>query len=165
MRGRGTLQANDLLDIVDFIKHEDQYTARINELKAHEAALAEKMGIVRSLEQANAMQEKAVLIEQKLAQDRIAFTQEMEDLKMLQKKEHQERMNLILKRESELRHMKEDLNTANEILHNAQDELGQAQRKFQVEQEALSKQFVMLEQHELKWKNKLIRLQQVMESQ
>lgn len=162
MRNRGTLQANDLLDIVDFIKNEEKYTVRIKELQDLEASLQTKMKIVNSLEEVEAMKEKNQIISEKLAQDRIKLEQEFEDRKILQKRDEDERYAKISKRESELRHMKEDINDANDILRQGQDLLGEIQRKYGLDRQDLDRRLNEVEKTEFKWREKIVQLNKLL---
>lgn len=165
MRGRNPLQANDLLDIVDFIKNEEKYTQRINELKALEASLDEKMGIVRTLEQAHNINEKNLLIQQKLASDRKVLEQEIIDQKVILKKEHEERIAKVAKREVELRHIREELTLDQEDLKKQQYQLDQAYKKYGLDRTELDQRLHAIDKQEFNWQTKLAKLQQIMGSQ
>ncbi len=95
LASRSTLQANDLLDIVDFIKNEEKYTKRINELKAQEARLNEKMKIVNTLDKADALMQRNLTIEEKLAKDRAGLEIEFKARKQELEQEYQKKISAV----------------------------------------------------------------------
>ena len=162
MRSRNALQANDLLEIVDFIKNEEKYTARINELKAIEARLDEKLQVVNTLEEAQTMQEKAILIQDKLARDRTALEQEFEDEKERLYKEHNDRLIVVDKRLSELRKAKEEVILDKEQFKKDQEQLEAQEYKVKCLREDLDQRLSLLERQEFTWRNKINQLEAIL---
>lgn len=102
-RGRATLQANDLLDIVDFIKNEEKYSARIKELQEHEANLNEKLRIVSTLEDAEALEQKFIEAKKRIDESKIVLQKEYEDLKSKLRDEHAGKLATVEERAANVR--------------------------------------------------------------
>ena len=159
---RANLQANDLLDIVDFIKNEEKYTARINELKEQEARLDEKLEIVQTLAAAEALEQKYIELQLVIKQEREALKDEHKALQDKLHKEHKDRLTLVAHRESDLRQLRSQLGEERE-------ELKQMAEKQEAQAALLRQRDMFLTERENKlkidetnWRNKIAQLNQTL---
>ena len=162
VRTRNPLQANDFLYIVDFIKNEEKYSARIKELQDLEASLQLKMQIVNTLEGADALIAKHKITQVAMDVERIAEQKVIKERKEqleaefalrnadLEKKMAENRMfhKSVALQMNEVRDTKIALAMERSLLDATKVELGQREKE--------------LVQLKTKWTNKVAALQQVL---
>lgn len=159
---RANLQANDLLDIVDFIKNEEKYTARINELREQEERLDKKLEIVETLEAAQALEQKYIDLQLILKQEREALKEEYKTLTETLKKEHQDRLNVIAQRESDLRQVRHQIGEEREELRRISERQMSQKTEFTKRESYLTSRENKLNADETKWRNKVNQLNQIL---
>ena len=159
---RNALQANDLLDIVDFIKNEEKYTVRINELREQEARLDEKLQIVNTLEAAEIEERKYQDLQIRIKQEQEVVFEQYKTLTAKLTKEHQDRMNLVVERESELRKLKSQLGEEQEELRQISVKQEAMVKELQKRDTFLTERTNILDKQETYWRNKISQLNQIL---
>ena len=159
---RANLQANDLLDIVDFIKNEEKYIARINELKEQEASLDAKLEIVNTLEAAEIEERKYRDLQVRLKQEQEVIFGQYEMLTAKLKKEHQDRLNLVNERESELRKLRSQLGEKQEELKQTAEEQAGNAALLRQRDTFLTNRENKINIEETNWRNKIAQLNQIL---
>ena len=159
---RPNLQANDLLDIVDFIKNEEKYTARINELREQEARLDTKLEIVNTLEAAEVQERKYIDLQLVLKQEREVLKEEYKTLTEKLKKEHQDRLNAVIQRESDLRQLRSQIGEEREELKQTTERHAAEFTQLRQRDAFLTDCVNKLNIEETKWRNKIAQLNQIL---
>jgi len=162
MRNRSALQANDLLDIVDFIKNEEKYTARINELKAIEARLLEQNSIADTLEKALALQDQNEIIQKKLAEDRASLEAAFKEKTRLLDVEHKKKMEALELQSSRLYMKSDEVGRQLDSLRDRQSGLDQEALKLQASWTNLNKREMGLAEREDTLQKKLVAVKQLL---
>ena len=164
MRSRNPLQANDLLDIVDFIKNEEKYSARIKELQDLEASLNTKLKIVNTLEGADTLVVKYKATQAALDSDRLIAQKELKELKEKLTKEHQERIAEYDKKVSEVRTFHNSVAQQMNEVRERNIALNLERQQLDIRAQELNVKAKDLAALELKWKTKVAALQQLLVS-
>ena len=162
MRNRSALQANDLLDIVDFIKNEEKYTARINELKAIEARLLEQNTIADTLEKALALQEQNEIIQKKLAEDRASLETAFKEKTRLLDAEHKKKMEALELQSSRLYMKSDEISRRIDDLKSQKDSLDQEGIQLQAGWTNLNKREMGIAEREETLQKKLVAVKQLL---
>ena len=159
---RAGLQATDLLDIVDFIKNEEKYTARINELKEYEARLDEKLQIVNTLEAAEAEEQRFLVMQEHAKIREEQLKQEYVDLKDKLRKEHDLRLEKVIERERDVRALRDQVAEKMETLKAITDKHTAELNEFKKLDQQLTKREQVLSEQETFWRNKITQLNRIL---
>lgn len=122
----------DVLALLDIIKNEELYTAKLNEIKSAEASLAEAKFIAATVAQANKYREEAVALKKEAAELKQRVEQEMDAKKKKVESELSELRSAYEKDMAEVRAQKLDI----QLKLNTQRDL---QKKNALDSEALRK--------------------------
>ena len=162
MRSRNPLQANDLLDIVDFIKNEEKYSVRIKELQDLEASLNTKLQIVNTLDGANVLIAKHKATQGALDKERLEIQVTAKELAAKREAEHIFKMDEVQKKQTEARTFQKSVAKELEEARRIKQENSIERTLLDTtakELAARERQLVLAESH---WKQKLAALQQLM---
>lgn len=159
---RAGLQATDLLDIVDFIKNEEKYTARINELKEHEARLDEKLQVVSTLEQAEAEEQRFLVMQEHAKLREEQLKKEYEDLKKKLREEHDLRLEKVIQREIDVRKLNNQVAEKMQELKTITDRHTAELSEFKKLDSQLSERDRVLKEQETFWRNKITQLNRIL---
>ena len=162
MRNRSALQANDLLDIVDFIKNEEKYTARINELKAIEERLLVQNQIADTLEKALALQAQNEIIQRKLADDRATLEISFKEKTRLLEIEHKKKIESLELQSSKLYMKSDEVSRRIEDLKSQKSNLDQEGSQLQTGWTNLNKREMGLAEREEVLQKKLVAVKQLL---
>ena len=163
MRSRNPLQANDLLDIVDFIKNETKYSARIKELQDLEASLQIKMGIVNTLEDAEALVVKHKIALELTTKERANLQKEMAEEKQRQEDIHKAKMADANQKMAEARTFQQSVAAQMNETRALRVALDVEQKQLAVKNHELQERINALSAQQTHWYNKLAALQQILE--
>lgn len=159
---RAQLQANDLLDIVDFIKNEEKYTARINALRDQEARLDEKLQIVNTLEAAEAEERKFLQFQEHAKVREEQLKKEYEDLKQTLREEHDLRLSKVIERERDVRNLRDQVAEKMDNLKAISDQHAVELNEFKKIDERLTERDRLLKEQETFWRNKITQLNRIL---
>ena len=159
---RAGLQATDLLDIVDFIKNEEKYTARINELKEQEARLDTKLEIVQTLEAAQTEEQRFLVMQEHAKIREEQLKQEYVDLKDKLRKEHDLRLEKVIERERDVRALRDQVAEKMETLKAITDKHTAELNEFKKLDQQLTKREQVLSEQETFWRNKITQLNRIL---
>ena len=159
---RAQLQASDLLDIVDFIKNEEKYTARINELQERENRLDEKLRIVNTLEAAEAEEQRFLQYQEHAKLREEDLKKEYEDLKKKLREEHDLRLEKVIKREVDVRNLNNQVAAKMQDLKLISDKHALELNEFKKLDIRLTERDRVLKEQEAYWLNKINKLNQIL---
>ena len=167
MRSRNGMQATDLLDLIDFIKNEEQYSARIKELQDLEARLNSKLEIVNTLEGAEELVQKYQVLKKRIEKERIEGQQkaqkEFKELKEQLLLEHKVRSEELDKKISANRIYAKTVADQSDEVQKTRTILNTEQSQLENEKQQIRLREKQLSVSESKWKSKIVELQKLLE--
>lgn len=158
------MSAQDLMDMVDFIKNEDLYSKRLKELKAQEAALDEKLKIANTLDKAEAMAVKMAKELASLERKKVELLTMDEELRKKRDADLEQKWQDIQRRSLELRKLHDEYvsaeNRAKEMFEKIKKEQQNVEERVQVA-DKMERELVVREN---KLAQKIARLREVMDN-
>ena len=162
MRPQPNHLMDDLFTMLDFIKNEEKYTSRMESIRAQELAVAEKLKVLGTFDQAEKMKEQCQLTLDKLGQKEIELTEQFEKQKQELLQEFKIKEDKLIQRSLDLDKIKVSLSRAQEDLEVDRNKYKSDRIQFAKEAAHVTSRENAVEKAELALATKVAKLNQLM---